>query len=497
MTQSAKRLAATVAALAAAAALACGGATWYVGLRIEQHVRAGHERLAAYAARRGVPVRLHYQRGIGSARATSFIGPAPGSQGQPLRIEHHIHHGPLPGLRSLGLARWDSHMPLPQTERADAADNPNNTRSPGVRHATTATPPHLHLQGRLDWRGQARLHWSAPAWQWANAQGRWRIGAVALAQTIHPHTRRYHSQLQWQGLHWQSHAGHAWELGAVQGKDDYTWPAPLQHRRQGHSHYTVQHLQQQPASAHAHTPPTLRAQDLTFTLHAQQRASDDAAQPPRPALHLRAQAQAGALHAKLGDGLESAGPAALALALRPIDLADFESLLPYLAPLLAAWAGQEDPAAALAQWPLAQQQRLHALSAALAARNLRLELERLDLHTPQGPLHLGAWVSAPALAAIDLAYLPYSLLPRLHASVYLSVPQALAEPWLHDLPALIEQGWFTRANDASGRGESDGESANSGGSAPRRIETRWRYQGGFSTLNNRPFEPTRLEQWLR
>ncbi|RMW95522.1 DUF945 family protein [Allofranklinella schreckenbergeri] len=480
MTQSAKRLAATVAVLATVAALAYGGATWYVGLRIEQHVRAGHEHLAAYAARRGVPVRLHYQRGIGSARATSFIGPAPGSQGQPLRIEHHIHHGPLPGLRSLGLARWDSHMPLPQAERADAA-------------ATAATPPHLHLhlQGRLGWRGQARLHWSAPTWQWANAQGRWRIGAVALAQTIHPHTRRYHSQLQWQGLHWQSHAGHAWELGAVQGEDDYTWPAPLQHRRQGHSRYTVQHLrQQQPVSAHPHTPPPLHAQALTFTLNAQPSASD-AAQPPRPALYLQAQAQAGALHATLGDGLESAGPAALALALRPIDLADFESLLPYLAPLLAAWAGQEDPAAALAQWPLAQQQRLHALSAALAARNLRLELERLDLHTPQGPLHLSAWVSAPALAAIDLAYLPYSLLPKLHASVHLRVPQALAEPWLHDLSELIAQGWFTHAGNAGNAGDR-GE-----GSAPRLIETRWRYQGGFSTLNDRPFEPTRLEQWLR
>lgn len=475
-----------------ALSLAYGAVSWYLGLRIEALVRDAHAQANAWAATHwGVSIQIDdYQRGVFSSTARAHIRPATAGAHalaalpfDALHIEHRIAHGPISGWR-LGLASMHSAL-LPGSP--DAPDALDNADPPGADAQTRIAT----LQGHLSLGRQAQLHWQMPAGRWPIRIGGTQpgmalelaldLGALDLQQTLalrdHP-PAAYSSRLDWQGLTLSDAHGPILEIRRVQGQADYTRAAHGPHSYQGGSTYRVEHLRLAPDAAEAAASDSVEDALSAHNLQLLWRMRHEG-----DALQIDAQLQADALHATLDDGMgrtvRSEGPLQLALGLGPLALPHLEQAGPELLVLRQQARIHGDMVNALAQWPLARQQHFSEHLAALV-KGAQLRLDALELQLPQGPLRSKAALGAPALSAIDLAYLPYSLLPKLQGQWQWQVPEAVAAQWL-DTDTLLAQGMLTRNGD--------------GGNA--QLQTQLQYQGGLFSLNGRPFDPALIDQWLR
>ncbi len=141
------------------------GASWIIGIKIQSRLEAS-EQDALKRAPYLVQVNHLYTRGLftsteestygfsGSLARLNVPGSGPGSTGAPpqLTIRNNIAHGPLPRLRSIGLATIDSEVVLPQ-------------RAALMLDAVLGTHPTVSVRTTLGWLGGSRTQMSVPAFQ--------------------------------------------------------------------------------------------------------------------------------------------------------------------------------------------------------------------------------------------------------------------------------------------------------------------------------------------
>ncbi|MDO4723129.1 MAG: DUF945 family protein [Comamonadaceae bacterium] len=470
--------------LAALLGLGYSAAAWYVGLQTQQQVQQAH---AALSAALGVSAQLtQYQRGWfhSSARSVVRIAPpeqgaapaaggAPGRYGLGLRgetivLEHRIRHLPLWAAPQRG---WVAVRSTPVLSAAAQA---------ALRPSLGETPPYV-LNAVLGYRGSVHWQLAGPAWQrpWEDSQG--------AAQTLHmqplhwegelgPDRRSLRSALQWGGMTLRNAQGvQLLHIEQLHGRDDYHRPAGLQHSYLGQSRYSLGQWQQAGAQGAQAGGWQLQGLALAFDIQAQDK------QWLRLPLHLQLQQ----LHLP-GYGPQAQGgqpasqPTLSALefkaAVEQLHLPSYEALGPWGWRWLLAQMGAST---AWEQLPLAEQGQVRERLAALLAQGLRLTVERLAGQRPQGQWALSGQASAPQLHAIDLGFLPHSLMAKLHARVQVEIAQPLALHWQgqENLELLVQQGLVQQE--------------------AGQIRTVLQYQGGHSSINGHPFDLRGIEQLLQ
>ncbi|WP_172425110.1 DUF945 family protein [Vandammella animalimorsus] len=483
-----KKMVGAAVLLVALLGLGYSAAAWYVGLQTQQHVQQAH---AAFSAALGVSAQLtQYERGLfhSSARsvvrieppehgATSSVLPtatAPqqqwffgqGLRGQTIVLEHRIRHLPL--LAAPHRAGWVAVRSTPVLSPAGQA---------ALRPSLGDAPPYV-LDAVLGYGGSVHWRLAGPAWQrpWEDAQG--------AAQTLHmrplhwegergPDGRSLRSALQWGGMTLRNAQGvQLLHIEQLHGRDDYQRAAGLQHSYLGQSRYSLGQWQQAGGWQ-------LQGLALAFGIQAQDGQW----------LRLPLQVQLQRLQLP-GDGPQARGeqpagqpnnqPALSALELKAaveqLHLPSYEALGSWGWRWLLAQMGAST---AWEQLPLAEQGQVRERLAALLAQGLRLKVERLAGQLPEGQWALSGQASAPQLHAIDLGFLPHSLLAKLHASVQLEIAQPLALHWQgqENLELLVQQGLVRQE--------------------AGQIRTVLQYQGGHSSINGHPFDLRGIEQLLQ
>ncbi|RMX18127.1 DUF945 family protein [Vandammella animalimorsus] len=467
--------------LAALLGLGYSAAAWYVGVQTQQHVQQAH---AEFSAALGVSAQLtQYQRGLFHSSARSVVriespqqGAAPAAvtapqpwRGQTIVLEHRIRHLPL--LAAPHRAGWVAVRSTPVLSPAAQA---------ALRPSLGDAPPYV-LDAVLGYRGSVHWRLAGPAWQrpWEDAQG--------AAQTLHmrplhwegelgPDGRSLRSALQWGGMTLQNAQGvQLLHIEQLHGRDDYHRPAGLQHSYLGQSRYSLGQWQQ--AGAQGAQAGGWQVQGLALAFDIQ----------PQDGQWLRLPLQVQMQQLRMaGDGTQAqASQASSQLTLSALEFKaaveqlhqpSYEALGPWGWRWLLAHMGAST---AWEQLPLAEQGQVRERLAALLAQGLRLTVERLAGQLPQGQWALSGQASAPKLHAIDLGFLPHSLLAKLHASVQLEIAQPLALHWQgqENLELLVQQGLVRQE--------------------AGQIRTVLQYQGGHSSINGHPFDLRGIDQLLQ
>ncbi|RZS30764.1 YdgA family protein [Corticibacter populi] len=440
--------------------LAYGATAWYMGGRIEAQLRDGHEHLTEYL---GMPVTLaDYQRGLLHSVARTQVVLPPEWGGATITLRHQIEHGPLPGLRRLGLASIES-----QPELSDA------TRALLQPSIGTAAPVSMHT--RIGWSGDGELELASLDIRLKNPDdaGEAQLLPLQYRMRFGADLASLDASLQWPGMQTRAPNGERFQLQGLSGTDQYVLQPGTRYTFLGRSDYRLERLLYVAMA-------TATAEDLPGHL------PDDPDQRSTAGLALRdvqlqmeATEEGGLMDMLLRmsaqelqlDG-EAFAPLQWDMSLRKTHVPTYEQFYAAFSSLLQS----EDPVAAFGRLDAQEQERFRQQAAALFAHGLELRLDELSFRLPEGVVRADASVSAPTLTANDLSFLPFSLLAKLQFQAHLSVPEAaLVRLGLYDaesLQALVDQGVAEREGDA--------------------LKTAISYLRGLSTINGQPVDPAAL-----
>ncbi|WP_197408045.1 DUF945 family protein [Lampropedia cohaerens] len=384
------RIAAAIALLVAA----YGVATWTIGRAVEQRLRDGH---AQFSALTGIDAQLvEYRRGLRGAAARTALA-LPGVA-EPVMVVHHVAHGPWLGGRAFGLARIDSQS------------------TPGDAALAAGALPHYALRTHVGLRGDTHLTLTGQPWSATDALGR-----TVAVQPLHAQgqigasAQHVTGTLEWEGLLWRDGAGGTVQWRGLRGQAQFDRIAGRRHLYAGQAQLDVMHWDMGwPAAPHADEDATrLQLREASFTLESILEGE-----------WLQWQMQASAAFAQYG--AEEFGPVQTRAQLHQLHAATFDALLARLVPMLQVGNG----VAVMQQLPLAEQTALREQAAALFGHGLTLVLGPLQARVADGQIQAEAQLAAPTLTALDLQFLPMSLVSRLDARMQLQLPQALATRWL-------------------------------------------------------------------
>jgi len=140
-------------------------AAWAIGINVQRQLERREDQLLQNAPYLALITR-QYDRGIYTSTEQATYGlklpaafggiaravPAGATSSPQLTIRNTIHHGPLPGLRNLGLASIDTVLVLP----------PELSRK---LDAIFGGRPAVSIRTRLSWRGGTGTEFSSPAFQ--------------------------------------------------------------------------------------------------------------------------------------------------------------------------------------------------------------------------------------------------------------------------------------------------------------------------------------------